>query len=165
MPMYEFFCSDCNTIYTFLSKTINTGKIPACPKSDKHKLERMVSRFAFTGSSRKNDDGEDGGMPDIPIDESKMERAISSLASQAEHINENDPRQAADLMRRLSSMTGLKLGDKMEEALSRMESGEDPEAIEKDMEDIDEKDLFKFGSSGGAKKVSRPVRDETLYEM
>lgn len=164
MPMYEFFCSDCNTIYTFLSKKITTEKVPSCPKGNNHTLERMVSRFAFTGSSRK-DDNEDGGMPDIPINESKMEQAIASLASQAENINENDPRQAADLMRRLSSMTGLKLGDKMEEALSRMESGEDPETIEKDMEDIDEKDLFKFESSGGVKKTSRPVRDETLYEM
>jgi len=62
-------------------------------------------------------------------------------------------------------MTGLKLGDKMEEALSRMESGEDPETIEKDMEDIDEKDLFKLESSGGARKTSHPMRDETLYEM
>jgi hypothetical protein len=162
--MYEFFCSDCNTIYTFLSKTINTEKIPACPKVDNHTLERMVSRFAFTGSSRK-DGNENDGMPDLPIDESKMEQAIASLATQAENINENDPRQAADLMRRLSSMTGLKLGDKMEEALSRMESGEDPESIEKDMEDIDEKDLFKFETTGGSKKNSRPVRDETLYDM
>jgi hypothetical protein len=62
-------------------------------------------------------------------------------------------------------MTGLKLGDKMEEALNRMESGEDPESIEKDMEDIDEKDLFKFENAGTIKKNSRPDRDETLYEM
>ncbi|MBN1600631.1 MAG: zinc ribbon domain-containing protein [Chitinispirillaceae bacterium] len=164
MPMYEFFCSNCNTIYTFLSKKINTEKIPSCPKCHNKNLEKMVSRFAFTGSSKK-DSGDNDNTPDLPIDESKMEQAIASLASQAENINENDPRQAADLMRRLSSMTGLKLGDKMEEALSRMESGEDPEAIEKDMEDIDENDLFKFESTGGGKKHPRPARDETLYEM
>jgi putative FmdB family regulatory protein len=164
MPMYEFFCSDCNTIYTFLSKKINTEKVPSCPKCKNEKLERMVSRFAFTGSSKK-ESGDDSEMPDFPIDESKMEKAIASLASEAENINENDPRQAADLMRRLSNMTGLKLGDKMEEALNRMESGEDPESIEKDMEDIDEKDLFKFENAGTIKKNIRPERDETLYEM
>lgn len=161
--MYEFFCSNCNTIYTFLSKKIDTEKIPSCPKCHNANLEKMISRFAVTGSSRKDDGSDD--MPDLPIDESRMEQAISTLASQAENINENDPRQAADLMRKLSSMTGLKLGDKMEEALSRMESGEDPENIEKDMEDIDEKDLFKFEGTPGAKKTIRPERDDTLYEM
>jgi putative FmdB family regulatory protein len=164
MPMYEFFCSKCNTIYTFLSKKINTEKIPSCPRCHNENLEKMISRFAFTGSSKKNS-GDDNDMPDLPIDESRMEKAIATLASQSENINENDPRQAADLMRKLSNMTGLKLGDKMEEALSRMESGEDPETIEKDMEDIDEKDLFKFESAGSGKKNSRPERDETLYEM
>jgi hypothetical protein len=27
MPMYEFYCPDCNTIFTFLSKSVNTEKI------------------------------------------------------------------------------------------------------------------------------------------
>jgi hypothetical protein len=69
----------------------------------------MVSRFAVTAKSKNS--GDDSGMPDLPIDEAKMERAIESLASEAENINEDDPRQAADLMRKLSNMTGLKLGD------------------------------------------------------
>jgi putative FmdB family regulatory protein len=163
--MYEFFCSDCNTIFTFLSRSINVERTPSCPKCNREKLERMVSRFAVTGSKReKNSD--DSGMPELPVDESRMEQAIASLASEAENINEDDPRQAANLMRKLTSMTGLKLGDKMEEALSRMESGEDPEAIEQDMENIDEQDLFKLETTGryGQKKPT-PFRDETLYEM
>lgn len=165
MPMYEFYCSNCNMIFTFFSKTINTEKTPHCPKCVTESLSRMVSRFAFTANS-KGPEGSEDGLPNLPIDESKMERAIESLASEAESINEDDPRQAANLMRKLSSMTGLKLGDKMEEALSRMESGEDPDSIEQQMGDIDENDLFRMDASGkGVRKKNKPLRDETMYEM
>ena len=166
MPMYEFFCNDCNTIFTFFSRSINTEKTPPCPKDASHTLSRMVSRFAVTGKAKSGDgDGEDG-MPDLPIDESRMERAMESLAAEAENINEDDPRQAANLMRKLTDMTGLKLGDKMEDALSRMEAGEDPDAIERELGDIDEKDLFSVASGGRAgSRKQAPVRDETLYEM
>lgn len=165
MPMYEFYCSDCNTIFTFFSKSVNTEKTPHCPKCEKNTLSRMVSQFAFTGKAKGGENGE-GEMPDIAIDESKMERAMEALASEAESISEDDPRQAANLMRKLSSMTGLKLGDKMEEALSRMEAGEDPEAIEQQMGDIDENDLFKQNAGGaGSRRKKMPMRDEAMYEM
>lgn len=166
MPMYEFYCSSCNTIYTFFSRSIATGKIPSCPRDNTHALSKMVSRFAVTGKSRGNAENDEGEMPDIPIDEAKMEKAMESLASEAEHINEDDPRQAANLMRKLTDMTGLKLGDKMEDALSRMEAGEDPDAIEQELGDLDEHDLFSVASSGKTgKKRTPPERDETLYEM
>jgi len=161
--MYEFYCHSCNTIYTFLSKTVNTEKTPDCPVCKTSTLTRQVSRFSFTGSSKKDQES-DSEFPDLPIDESKMERAMQALASEAENISEDDPRQAANLMRKLTDMTGLKLGDKMEDALSRMEAGEDPEAIEEQMGDIDESDLFKLDSPRSSRQ-KRPVRDETLYEM
>jgi putative FmdB family regulatory protein len=163
MPMYEFYCHSCNTIYTFFSKTVNTEKTPDCPACKTSTLTRQVSRFSFTGSSRKDQEN-DSEFPDLSIDESKMERAMQALASEAENINEDDPRQAANLMRKLTDMTGLKLGDKMEDALSRMEAGEDPEAIEQQLGDIDESDLFKLDSAKSSRQ-KRPVRDETLYEM
>jgi putative FmdB family regulatory protein len=164
--MYEFICSDCNIIFTFLSKSVSTDQTPLCPKCESNTLSRMVSRFAFTGKTRSSDSEENGEMSDLNIDESKMERAIESLASEAEKLNENDPKQAADLMRKLTSMTGLKLGDKMEEALSRMEAGGDPDEIEAQMGDIDENDLFKTSSSGKtARNRKAPMRDETLYDM
>jgi putative FmdB family regulatory protein len=168
MPMYEFYCNRCNTIFTFFSRSINTEKTPPCPKDAAHSLNRLVSRFAVTGKSKNSGiDGEgDEGMPDLPIDEARMERAMESLAAEAENISDDDPRQAANLMRKLTDMTGLKLGDKMEDALSRMEAGEDPDAIEKELGDIDEKDLFSVASGGKAGAKSRvPLRDETMYEM
>jgi len=55
----------------------------------------------------------------------------------------------------------------MEEALSRMEAGEDPEQIEKEMGDVLGDDDISFETLkkktiGG---VRRPSRDETLYDL
>lgn len=173
MPMYEFFCADCNTIYTFLSKSVNTSKTPPCPKCKRPDLDRMISRFAVTGKAKEPSAAGPGDAqgPDLPIDEARMEKAMETLASQAEGMDEENPRQAADLMRKFSELSGLKLGDKMEDALARIEAGEDPESLEKEMEGLDENDLFKLDGTGegavkskGLKK-SAPVRDDTLYEM
>lgn len=164
MPIYEFYCEDCNTIYNFLSRTVNTTKRPLCPGCKKRKLQRQVSLFAFTGKAE-----EGGDMDDLPIDESKMEQAMQMLAREADNINEDDPRQAADLMRKLSDMTGLELGDGMDEALSRMERGEDPEQIEAEMGDILEgEDPFALAgkkAKGGRMKRPEPRKDETLYDL
>jgi putative FmdB family regulatory protein len=171
--MYEFFCPDCNTIFTFFSRTVTTEKIPACPKCKRSGLTRMVSRFSFSGRAkeRPSGGGENETAPNLPIDEGRMEQAMAALASEAEGVDENNPRQAANLMRRFSAMTGLKLGDKMQNALERLESGEDPESLEKDMEGLDENDLFALGGMDGAPEKRKPGRkkaplhDETLYEM
>jgi len=171
MPMYEFYCSGCNIVFTFFSRTVNTEKKPACPKCGRQGLERMISRFAVTGRAKESGADNEKAAPDLPIDESRMEKAMAALASEAEKVDENNPRQAADLMRRFSSMTGLRLGDKMENALSRLEAGEDPESLEKDMGDLDENDLFKLDGAGGETGKIRtgrknpPLRDETMYEM
>ena len=86
MPIYEFYCSDCNTIFNFFSKTINTAKKPKCPKCKTKTLSRQMSAFAFTGKAK-----EDGGLDDMPFDESKMEKAMQMLAGEADSINEDDP--------------------------------------------------------------------------
>lgn len=163
MPIYEFYCKNCHTIYNFFSKTVNTTKTPECPKCKNQKLSRQVSVFAVTGRA-----AEDGEADDLPFDEARMERAMQALAGEAEKINEDDPRQAANLMRRLSDMTGMKLGPGMEEALSRMEKGEDPEQVEAEMGDmLESEDPFILPAKSGGKgtRKSAPMRDETLYDL
>jgi hypothetical protein len=94
--------------------------------------------------------------------------AMNLLSQEAEHLDENDPRQAANLMRKLSDMTGMNLGPGMEEALKRMEAGEDPEQIEQEMGDLlEEEEPFSFGEKSAARSIKRrpPARDETLYEL
>ena len=163
MPIYEFYCKRCNTIFNFFSVSVNVDKKPDCPKCEKTKLERRMSTFATLKNKGEKDD--QGAMPDL--DESKMEQAMSLLASEAEHIDENDPRQAANLMRKLSGMTGLNLGPGMEEALARMERGEDPEQIEADMGDLLEgEDPFDLkGNAGKLFKKTAPRIDDKLYYL
>jgi hypothetical protein len=122
-----------------------------------------MSAFAVTGRAR-----EEGDMDDLPFDESKMTQAMEMLAGEAERINEDDPRQAADLMRKLSHMTGMELGGPMEEALQRMEAGEDPDQIEADMGDLlDGEDAFQFAGKKGklGRRRPAPKKDDTLYDL
>lgn len=164
MPIYEFYCQDCNTIYNFFSKSVNTTKKPKCPTCKTKTLSRQMSAFAFTGKAT-----EDSDMEDLPFDESKMEKAMNMLAGEAENINEDDPRQAANLMRKLTDMTGMELGPGMQEALKRMEAGEDPDAIEAEMGDLleNEEPFLMPEKKGGKKGATRtaPRRDETLYDL
>ena len=166
MPIYEYYCKKCNTIYQFFSRTINTDTLPKCPSCKRPKLERIMSGFATISDS--SDEAESAmDMPDI--DESKMQKAMSMLEKNMDKIDEDDPRQAARLMRDLTSATGLEMGDSMEEALSRLEKGEDPEKIEQEMGDLLEGDdqLFKKSNKARKKKAStpKPKKDETLYEL
>jgi putative FmdB family regulatory protein len=164
MPIYEFYCDQCHTIFNFFSRTVNTRKVPLCPRCKDNKLSRQISMFAVTGRAK-----EESEMDDLPFDEGKMEKAMQMLAGEADKINEDDPRQAAQLMRKLTHMTGLDMGDGMEEALSRMEQGEDPEKIEAEMGDLLEgDDPFQLkGKKGLATRRLRqaPERDETLYDL
>lgn len=162
MPIYEFYCGKCNTVYKFFSRTINTEKVPHCPVCKEFKLKRQVSLFAAV-SGRK----EDGPAADMPqMDEAKMEKAMAMMAREAEGMNEDDPRQAANLMRKLSDATGLRMGAGMEEALSRLERGEDPEKIEQEMGDLmSGEEPFSFEDKGKKAGKSEAMVDETLYEL
>lgn len=163
MPIYEFYCADCNTIYNFFSKSVNTKKTPKCPGCKTSKLSKQVSVFSVAGRAKEANDSDD-----LPFDASKMEKAIQMLGREAENINEDDPKQAAALMRKLSDAAGMKLGSGMDEAIRRLERGEDPDRIESEMGDIleQEEPFFLSGKKGsGGLKRKAPLRDETLYDL
>jgi putative FmdB family regulatory protein len=162
MPIYEFYCEDCNTLFNFFSSSVNTTKRPLCPKCKQKKLKRQMSTFArLTGAKEESD------LDRLPMDEAKMEKAMNLLAREAEGISEDDPRQAANLMRKLSDAAGIGLGPGMEEALKRMEAGEDPEQVEAEMGDLlEQEEPFIIGEKKAPRvKRTSPQRDETLYEL
>jgi len=163
MPIYEFLCGHCNTIFSFLSRRINTTTIPECPKCSSP-LKKMMSPFATIG--RAGEPGEEELPPGF--DETRMERALGELAQEAEKMNEEDPKSMAQLMRKFSAKTGLVLNENMEHALSRLEAGEDPDQIEREMGDVfdgENKLPFDFRQTGKKVKGKIPARDEKLYEM
>jgi len=168
MPVYEFYCSDCHVIFNFFSRRVNTDKRPSCPRCSKPGLERQVSRFAFSSGRAKEPEVE--GMPDL--DEDRLERAMLSLAGEMEGVDENDPRRMARFMRKFSDLTGMGLGEGFEEALRRLESGEDPERIEEEMGgllgdgDLTDGNLFSRQGIGKLKrKYMPPTHDEKLYTL
>ncbi|MFH0845623.1 MAG: FmdB family zinc ribbon protein [Pseudomonadota bacterium] len=162
MPIYEFYCKKCHMIFNFFSGSINTETRPTCPRCGKSKLDRRMSVFS---SPRNRGEEEDMPLPDV--DESKMEQAMNLLAREAEQIDENNPRQAANLMRKLSDMTGLNLGPGMEEALKRMEAGEDPEQIEAEMGDLlENEEPFSLKEKSARTSKRRPPKvDDKLYYL
>jgi putative FmdB family regulatory protein len=163
MPIYEFYCHSCHTIYNFYSKKINTQKVPDCPKCDHIKLSRQLSTFSITKKTETND------TDDIPMDETKLDNAMRLLAHEVETIDDNNPRQAAGLMQKLSDITGMPLNKSMKEAIDRMASGEDPEKVEADLgELLDAEEPFVLPE----KKICKndifnhpPKIDDTLYDL
>jgi hypothetical protein len=149
-------------IFNFYSRTINTDKQPDCPKCGRRKLDRQMSSFSVIRGLKEDQDSD---LPDI--DESKLEKAMGALASEAERLDEDDPRQAAQLMRKLTQMTGMELGSGMEEALRRMEAGEDPEQIEAEMGDLleEEDPILPQKQRKLARNKLPPRKDETLHEL
>ncbi|ETW97339.1 MAG: cytochrome C [Candidatus Entotheonella factor] len=167
MPVYEFYCADCHTVFKFLSRRINTEKVPACPRCKRPELSRQISMFAISKGRTEEDAAP---MPDI--DEHRFEQAMGKMAAEAERMDEEDPRQAARMMRQLYEATGLKMGGGMEEAMRRMEAGEDMDQIEADLGDVLENEAEMFDASSASKGLknvrqpyTRPQIDETLYEL
>ncbi|MCL2669593.1 MAG: zinc ribbon domain-containing protein [Syntrophaceae bacterium] len=163
MPIYEFYCDRCNRVFNFFSRTVNTEKVPVCPRCT-GSLKRWMSLFAKVTLGKEEPVGD--GLPS-GLDEAKMEKAMAMLAGEAERISEDDPRQAAQLMRKLTDATGLSLGPGMEEALHRLERGEDPDRIDAEMGDLLEAEE-PFVAEGAGKKGrgrAKPLVDETLYDL
>ena len=168
MPIYEFYCGDCNTLYSFLSATIDTEKRPDCPKCERKELERRPARFAALTRSA-DAGGEDEDDPFAGLDERQMEAAMASLEQELGGIDEEnpDPRHLANALRKVGQATGLEMGPKMEEMLSKLESGADPDSLEDEMGDLDGDDdsfdeFFRLKKKVAALS-KRPRVDEELY--
>jgi putative FmdB family regulatory protein len=165
MPIYEFYCVDCHTVFNFFSRRINTEKQPNCPRCGRPRIDRRLSTFAI--SKGRREDAEDG-LADI--DDDRMERALAAMAGEMENVDEEDPRGAARMMRKLFDASGLSMGSGMEEAIRRMEAGEDPDQIEAEMGDIlEHEDPFAPKATGTIKDLRRrylpPSVDKTLYDL
>lgn len=168
MPIYEFYCRNCHTIYSFFSRRVDAETTPGCPKSKKHKLQRQMSRFAIS-SGQSSAAPADGG-PEPDFDEDKMEQAMMQMAGEFDNVDESDPRAMAQMMRKLMNTTGMNMGEGMEEAVRRMEAGEDPDKVEEELGDlIDSEDPFSTGESklkGLARRMTEaPNVDPEMYDM
>lgn len=168
MPFYEFYCPDCHTVFNFFSRRVDTEKRPACPKCERPEIERRVSLVTVLKRGGKGEHEDGPNLPDF--DEAKMERALQSMAGEFENVGDDDPRAMGRLMRKLMDTTGMKLGAGMEEALRRLEGGEDPDQIESEMGDLlESENPFQPAANGLSgnwrHRLLPPKVDETLYEL
>lgn len=180
MPIYEFYSPDTHKIYSFLARSLRAkDAVPRCPDGTDYRMERVVSQFAYLKGR-----GEDAqpGDENMTGDDLQMEAALGQLEKEFQGIDDEnpDPRQLGSMMRRMQEITGQKLPSSMQEMMARLESGEDPEALEEMFGDDLEGEMGDFaeerqGTATSPRQTLReilrearrrePSRDPELYEM
>ncbi len=140
MPIYEYACPKCRVIFNFLSKRLKPDRLPACPECGNRKMAKQVSRFALSRrlkepAAKTQSEGSEGPMPDL--DDPRVEHAMMELERDMEHLDENNPKHMAHMMRKMKDlMPPGSVPKELDVAIKRLESGEDPEKIEEDMGDL-----------------------------
>ena len=119
MPIYEYRCLDCRRRFSqFLRSFSATASFqPVCTHCRSNNVRRLVSRVNTIGAEREESD--QGADP-------------ASLGD----IDENDPRSMGRWMRRMGAESGEDLGPEFNDIVGRLESGQDPEQIERDLPNI-----------------------------
>ncbi len=117
MPTYEYRCNDCNHKFekflTYQEYETATVSCPACGSSHPERIIRPV-RIARAEKAR-----------------------LESLAdpSQLEGLDD-DPQTLGRMMRQMSSELGEDMGAEFDEVVDRLEKGQTPEEIERDLPDL-----------------------------
>ena len=140
MPIYEYACPKCRVIFNFLSKRINPDRLPVCPKCGNKKMTKQMSRFAMSRGLKEpaaKTEPESGEPPMPDFDDPRMERAMMEMERDMEHLDENNPKHMAHMMRKMKDlMPPGTMPKELDVAIKRLEAGEDPEKIEEDMGDV-----------------------------
>ena len=140
MPIYEYACPQCRVIFNFLSKKLTPDRLPVCPKCGNKKMVKQVSRFAMSRKLKEPapKSETEGGEPPVPdFEDPRVERAMAELERDMEHMDENNPRHMAHMMRKMKDvMPPGMMPKELDVAIKRLEAGEDPEKVEADMGDL-----------------------------
>ena len=172
MPIYEFACPKCRVVFNFLSKTTNPARLPTCPKCGNKRMTKLMSRFAMPRGLKEpaaNSESEADQEPMPDMDDPRVMRAMSEMERDMEHLDENNPKHMAHMMRKMKDLMPPGMMPKeMDIAIKRLEAGEDPEKIEEDMGDV----LGDFmggeddeeGGGGGFGRGGGYSRDSGLYD-
>ena len=165
MPIYEFACPKCRVVFNFFSKRLKPEGLPTCPKCGNKKMVKQMSRFAMSRGLKEpaaKSDSEDGGEPMPDMDDPRLMRAMSELERDMEHLDENNPKHMAHMMKKMKDiMPPGTVPKELDVAIKRLEAGEDPEKIEEDMGDIFG-DMM--GEGGGPVGAGGYSHDAGLYD-
>ncbi|HMP83085.1 MAG TPA: zinc ribbon domain-containing protein [Verrucomicrobiota bacterium] len=107
-------------------------------------------------------EGDESGPPMPDMDDPRVERAMMEMERDMEHMDENNPRHMAHMMRKMKDILPPgTMPKEMDIAIKRLEAGEDPEKIEADMGDL----LGDFmGAERGTGDGGGYTKDSGLYD-
>jgi len=117
MPSYEYRCLNCHKRFEVFQSYSEYGSRPViCPHCQSDQVQRRITRVRVARS-----------------EESRLENLAdpASLAGM-----EDDPRALGRMMRQMSQETGEELGSEFTDVVDRLEAGESPDQIERDMPDL-----------------------------
>jgi putative FmdB family regulatory protein len=167
MPIYEFACPKCRVVFNFLSKRSKPEGLPVCPKCGNKKMVKQISQFAMTRGLKEPAAGPAGAESEGPMpemDDPRLMQAMSEIERDMEHMDENNPRHLAQMMKKMKDvMPPGTMPKEMDVAIKRLEAGEDPEKVEADMGDVFG-DLMGEGGPGGSGGGGAYSKDAGLYD-
>lgn len=117
MPTYTYHCRECQEYFEiFLTYDEYDQRSVTCPQCGSEKISRRIEKVRFAKS-----------------EDSRIENLVDP--SQLEGI-EDDPKAMGRLMRRMGDEMGEEIGPEFDEVVSRLEKGQDPEQISREMPDL-----------------------------
>jgi putative FmdB family regulatory protein len=120
MPTYDFICNDCNQRFdVFLTFAEYGKKTVTCTLCGSKNVRRRMTKVRIAKS-----------------EESRME-AMADDFSGFEGLEE-DPRAMGKMMRKLGREMGEELPPEFDEVVDRLEKGQSPEEIEKEVPSLSE---------------------------
>ncbi len=118
MPSYEYRCEECHHRFEiFLTYKDYGQKEVHCPRCGSKEVVRRIGRIRIARSS-----------------ESSLENLMDDPSS-LDGIEE-DPKAMGKLMRQMQSELGEDVGPEFDEVVSRLEKGQDPEQIERELPEL-----------------------------
>ncbi len=131
MPAYDYRCLDCKRRFSIFMTYAEYGtKSIQCPYCHGEHVQRRIGRIRFARS-----------------EESRLESMADP--SSLEGL-EDDPRALGRMMRKMSSEMGEEMGPEFDEVVDRLEKGQSPEDIEKELPDLGSSgDMGGMGGLGG----------------
>lgn len=134
-------------------------------------MVKQMSGFAMPrGSQEPSTSSDDEGASEPPMpdfDDRRMMRAMGEMERDMSHLDENNPKHMAHMMRKMKDiLPSGTMPKELDVAIKRLEAGEDPEKIEADMGDVlgdfmgGPEDEGGMGGSGGGGFS----RDSGLYD-
>lgn len=121
MPLYDYICLDCHQRFDVFMTYAEYGTRPVtCPHCKSENARRHVPRVRMAKS-----------------EESRMDSLTSDFSDPSALAGlENDPKALGRMMRKMGSELGEEMPPEFGEVVDRLEKGQSPEDIEKELPDL-----------------------------